>query len=291
MTLNTTQDSPKLFGEYTFLREFLFTASCISDRGIVPDINGDTGFIDLTGLRSFNSILQTENEGRNTPFSKDVSSLFFGIIQSGNTVAAAKFDDYAFFAVNTVYGYVLIVYDTINNIYASVDIKQGDTDVGIKQLVNISTEQTALFGLTVDDKVVQLYKGPSTDEATVRFMSVCSQNPKIELKQSMFRCVINEITQNSEVTLATFVNNRISGNPQTKEITYVAPNPVYSQNPYFSDANTQINNLLFTQPNMGQGWKSWNVLSWTGGGKITNVLTVADAITPMNPLLTQSNTK
>jgi len=303
VTINNTPNAPTLFGEYTFIRTFLFTAACISDRAIM-DINGDTAFVDINGLRSFNSILQLQNEGRNSVFSKTVASLFvsvptngnnINIPQSSNNVACIQYDNYAIFAVNTYYGNVLIVYDTISQVYVSVDINQFSTITGIKQFALVSTEVTALFAITKDDKLIQLYcgglSGTATDPTTVRFMSVCSQNPKTQIKQIDFRCVLSQFTQNSTATLTTFVDNRLanSNNPQTKNIKYVVPNPVYTDQPMFQDANSQVQNLFFSTPNCGEGWKVWNVLSWTGGGHITNVLTTTVDETPMNPLSSQAN--
>ena len=301
VTINTTPNAPTIFGEYTFIRTFLFTASCLSDRAIM-DINGDTAFVDVNGLRSFNSILQLQNEGRNSVFSKTIASLFVSVPANGNNVnipqnswlvASVQYDNYAIFAVNTYYGKVLIVYDTISQVYVSVDINQ--TIEGIKQFALVSTEVTALFAITGDDKLIQLYcgglNGTDTDPTTVRFMSVCSQNPKTQIKQASFRCVLSQFNQDSTATLTTFVDNRLvnTDNPQTKNIKYVTPNPVYTEQPWFQDANSQLQNLFFSTPNCGEGWKVWNVLSWTGGGHITNVLTTTVDETPMNPLSSQAN--
>jgi hypothetical protein len=52
---NMSQTAPRVFNEYTFTRTFLFNANCMSDRAII-DTLGDTRFIDLTGIRSFNAI-------------------------------------------------------------------------------------------------------------------------------------------------------------------------------------------------------------------------------------------
>jgi len=288
ITLNTNINAPLLFGEYTFIRTPLFTASCITDKAII-DINGDTGFVDVRGLRTFNSILQLNNEGRNSVFSKTVSSLLDDIVQNPNAVAAVNFDNYALFAVNTIYGNVIVVYDTINQVFSSVDINQFSSTTGISQFALVSTDQLALFAITTDNKVIQLYAGPNYDPCTVRFMSVCSQNPKTQVKQSEFRAILSEFVQNSTATLTVFVDNRLSGNSEKKTISYVAPNPAYSASPSFTDANTQVQPLFWSTPNAAEGWKSFNVLTWTGGGRITNILTVTTDNTPLNPLGAQAN--
>jgi len=77
---NMTPNATTLFGEYTFIRKFLFNATCLNDRCILDSL-GDTKFIDITGVRSFNAILQTQNEGRNTVFSRMVQSVLEGFTQ------------------------------------------------------------------------------------------------------------------------------------------------------------------------------------------------------------------
>jgi hypothetical protein len=284
VTINTTPNAPTIFGEYTFIRTFLFTASCITDRAIM-DINGDTAFVDVTGLRSFNSILQSQNEGRNSVFSKTVSSLFQPtlspssvVVQNPTTVACVTYNNYAIFAVNTIYGNINVVYDTISQVYNSLDINQySSTTSGIKQFAAIYTEITALFAITTDDRVIQLYCGGDTqlqyDTPYVRFMSVCAQDPEIQVKQTHLRAVLSQFSITCEALLTTFVDNRMSGSPQDKSIQFAAPQPVYNAIPVFSDANSQVITLTWTTPNCQEGWKVWNVLSWTGAGKITNVKT------------------
>lgn len=299
VVLNTTQNAPTLFGEYTFLRTFLFTASCITDRAII-DINGDTAFVDVTGLRTFNSVLQNQNEGRNSVFSKTVSSLFqptanpaSTIIQNPLAVATATFDNYAIFAVNTIYGNVNVVYDTITQIYSSLDISQYNSQTsGIKQFAPIYTQVTALYAITTDDKVIQLYKGGITglhnDTPYVRFMSMCSQDPLSMVKQTHFRAVLSQYTEDCVATLTTFVDNRLSGSLQTKNIEFVSAQPLYNAFPQFSDANSQVIPLTWTTPDCSEGWKVWNVLSWTGNGRITNIKTTTTDRTANTSLAQQS---
>jgi hypothetical protein len=115
------------FGEYRFIRTFLFNATCLSDRAIF-DSTGDTRFIDLTGVRSFNSIAQTNNEGRNTPFTSTIKGAFGTeddpIIQSPTASAAILYNDYELYAVTTIFGPAIAVYDTINNCWCSFDMLQ-----------------------------------------------------------------------------------------------------------------------------------------------------------------------
>lgn len=296
ITLNTTPNAPTLFGEYTFIRTILFNANCITDRGIV-EILGDTVFIDANGLRSFNAVEQQLNEGRNSVFSSTVASLFTGITQSATVrlnqgtawCSAISFDNYAIFSVNTIFGYVLVVYDTINSVYTSLDVSQLGNHAA-KQFAVINISSLALYAITDDDRVVQLYADPvNFDTCTMRFGAVCSQDPKKELKVSVFRSVISKITKNTNVTATLFTDNRLDESYET-DISYrPAPNTYTSTN-LGNDIGTQVNNLFFSFPNSSQGWKAFLSLTWTAGATLTDVAVTTEDVTPMNPTFTQAVT-
>jgi hypothetical protein len=296
ISLNTTPNAPTIFGEYTFIRNVLFNANCINGRGVI-DISGppsspssgDSVFIDSNGLRSFNAILQQQNEGRNSVFSATIQSIFTGIYQDPLLSSAIVFDNYAIFSVNTINGYELVVYDTLNQCYSSFD--QGQVgNHAIKQFAKIEINSLSLYAITDDDKVYQLYAAPSANNATVRLASLCSQDPKKELKANNLRLVMSNITKDYSVTCQMFVNNRLNGTI-TSNFSYVSPVTPYTGSPSFSDVDTQVNNILFTFPNAGQGWKVFFVITWTGGGSITNVSVENIDLTPMQPLMTQAVAK
>lgn len=293
VTLNTTPNAPTIFGEYTFLRTVLFNANCITERGIV-NVLGDTVFIDANGLRSFNSVEQQQNEGRNSVFSSTVQGLFTGIFQTAmvnnqSTVgwcSAIDFDNYAIFSVNTVMGYVLVVYDTINNVYSSIDTLQLGNHAA-KQFAAITISTLALYAITDDDRVVQLYADDVFDQSLIRLGSLCSQDPKKEMKIAMVRAVMSNITSDMSITASIFVNNRLSDSVTTK-INYSTPVKTYIGANIGNDVGTQVSNILFTFPNSAQGWKVFVVLTWTGGASLTDVSAMTTDLTPLQPLQSQA---
>jgi hypothetical protein len=292
VTLNTTPNAPTIFGEYTFIRTFLFTSNCVSERGII-DISGtpaspssgDSVFIDANGLRSFNAIEYQQNEGRNSVFSATVASLFSGVQQQPLLSSAIAFDNYAIFSVNTVFGYVLIVYDTINGVYQSLDTTQLGNHAA-KQMASITVATLALYAITDDDRVVQLYIA-APEAGTIRLGAVCSQDPKKELKVINFRAIMANITEDISVTATLFVNNRLDSS-QTQNISYVPAPNTYSGVAIGSDIGTQTNSLYFSFPNSAQGWKAFIVLTWTGGAVLNSTSITTQDITPMQPLQTQA---
>jgi hypothetical protein len=140
-----------IFGEPSFIRKFLFKSSVVNNFSVV-DILGDTVFIENEGIRSFNSVMQTQNEGRNSVFSAKISRIFEGILQPKN-VCATVFNNFAIFSVETIYGRKFVVYDTLLNCFCSID-----DGLAIKQFAKIDTDVTRLFGID-DSNVYELYSG------------------------------------------------------------------------------------------------------------------------------------
>src|SRR5256885_6847067 len=68
----TPNFNDQIFGEPTFDTQYLFGTGCLNNFSMI-DILGDSALIYFPGVRSFNAILQTFNEGRNAPFSLKVA--------------------------------------------------------------------------------------------------------------------------------------------------------------------------------------------------------------------------
>ena len=298
VTLNTNATAPTIFGEYTFIRTIMFNANCITERGII-DVLGDSVFIDANGLRSFNAVEQQQNEGRNSVFSSTVQSLFTGIFQNAPVTAntpstpagwcsAVLYDNYALFSVNTTLGYAIVVYDTINSCYQGLDITQLNGHAA-KQFAAITISTLALYAITDDDRVVQLYASTTEyDTATIRLGSVCEQDPKKELKVNNVRAILTNITEDISVTCGLFINNRFSAALET-DIEYAAPNPVYTGTQVGTDVGTQTNNLIFQfTDSSAQGWKAFATLTWNGGANLTSTSLSTLDFTPQNPPRTQA---
>ena len=305
VALNTTQNAPTLFGEYTFIRTFLFNANCLSDRSIF-DTTGDTRFVDLTGVRSFNSIQQTQNEGRNTVFTATIQGAFqivdpisekvTNLIQDPDYVAGILYDNYELYTMQTVFGPAIIVYDTVNSCWSSFDISQTGGK-RIKILTKIELAIQALYAVTEDDKVYRLYVGPGQDTAILRTVGVCSNtlwlntnfkmaHPKIEVQLRKTRAIFNKINSDCVVTFTPYVNNRIGNTVQSKAITFEEANPLSSNATDLNDVNSQVENVLFSTPKCKQGWRVYGLFSWTGG-VMTQFSMELTNITPMNPLNSQ----
>jgi len=302
VTKNTTPGAPTLFGEYTFLRKYLFSAVCLSDRTIIDTV-GDTRFISLTGVRSFNAVAQTQNEGRNLPFTATIQSLFGTdtnpIIQ--DIAACILFNDYELYAVETILGPVLLKFDTTNNCWTSVDM-QVPAGVGIKILAKIDTFINVLYAVTTDDQIYRLYVGPTEAVAEFRTVGVCANvleggtnirvpNPKNEIMLSNARVIINNVTAPCVCSFTPYVNNRLSMvGTLNKTISYSAPTTPDTSANKLPDVDTMLYNLLFDTSDCEQGWKVFGKFSWTGGSFTQFSMEMTD-LTPLNPLNSQISTQ
>lgn len=296
VTKNMSNNAPKIFGEYTFLRTFLFNSTCLSDRVIFDSI-GDTRFISLTGVRSFNAIAQTNNEGRNVSFTATIAGAFGSeddpIVQDATETAAILFNDYELYAVQTIFGPCLIKYDTLSQCWTSFDTTQVNGRA-IKILGKIELTVRRLYAITDDDKLYSLYVGPDTEEAEFRSVGICANilyansdvklaNPKSEIKLGKVRAILNRITEDTTCGLLPYVNNRLASvTEETKQITYEPPSTPDVSSTKLPDVNTQLMNLFWSTPNCGQGWKVFLVFKWSGGS-FTQFSTEMTDQTPLNP--------
>ena len=292
-----SNNAPKEFGEFLFIRTFLFNSFCLSSRTIIDSI-GDTRFIDLSGIRSFNAIQQLMNEGRNSDFSANISVALKDITQDGINSAAVLFDNYELYSINTIFGPAIAKYDTKNNCWVSFDTQQTNGK-RVKQFVALQIDVLALFAITEDDQVYQLYASKAkNDSGFVRTVGVCSNmlyansnvkmnNPRSEIKLQNVRIIVNRLEEDANVSLTAFVNNRVSSTGTiTKKISYEAPQIEYKGAFSLNDVNTQIVNTIFPMNDCEQGWKTFSIISWTGGVITQYSMEMLD-LNPQNPLRSQ----
>jgi len=291
---NTTPGAITTFGEYTFIRTFLFNATCLSDRAIIDSL-GDTKFISLTGVRSFNAVFQQQNEGRNSLFSRSLQSVVANITQSPASSAAMLYDNFELYGINTTLGPVIAVFDTLSNSWVSFDINQVGGKL-IKMFAKIELTIQRLYAITEDDKLYTLYIGPDLDDCLVRTRSMCANNvtasgnplnPEFELKLKDARVVFDGVTEAETCSIIPFVNNRVA-QAQSKAIPYSSPTTSYSGLGALPDTNTKLFNAYFSFPNTEQGWKVYALIAWSGTATITQFSFSFVDISPINPLQSQS---
>lgn len=300
-TYSVTPDRTfEIFGEPTFTRSYLFSASIVNQFSFV-DILGDFAFIDKEGLRSFNAVAQLRNEGRNSAFSLSVASLFKDIVQNGIYNAAIEFDNYAYFSVSTVFGHFVLVYDIITKKFVSLDTAVARNESTgaliffgpIKQFTKISTATAhELYGITEGPHIIKFHKSAVKAPGFVQTRAWASEDPRVEQKPIELRLVFNDLDEASSVLVNQVVNGEVvsARSIQTKtvnppEATAVLYNAAF---PIIWSSKNRIPNLLFNFQTDQQGWKVSYLISWTGGSSLFMIHTDTQDLTPRNPLLTQA---
>lgn len=304
VTLNQTPGAPTIFGEYTFNRAFLFNATCLSDRAIFDTI-GDTRFIELTGIRSFNAVEQLENQGRNSVFSSTIQGAFGPeenpLVQSNVATAAILYNNYELYSLNTIFGPAIAKFDTINNCWVSFDLQQ-TVGLAIKIFAKIELTILRLYAVTIDNRLFTLYLGPQTTTPYFRTIGICSSilwagttvkmaHPKLELKVLKIRAILNKVTQDSTCSCTPYMNNRaVQGGAIERSIkfTETPDNQKSTDQLALPDVDTMLLNLLWSSPEVDQGWKTFTVFTWTNGSFI-QFSYENEELTPINPEATQGS--
>jgi len=137
VTIVTPDYSRLIYSEPQFTYTTLLSTGALNQFAIT-EVLGDIALIGFSGIQSFNSVQQVNVEGKNSPFSQRVYKLFDGVVQA--TPCATTFDNYALFAMDTVYGNLVVVYDTLRDVYVSLDIFSGLGESPIKMFAELKID-------------------------------------------------------------------------------------------------------------------------------------------------------
>lgn len=261
-----------LWGEPQFDRTYLFKGSCLNQFSFV-DILGDFGFIDSEGLRSFNAILQQQNEGRNSIFSQKIAAAFKNLFQQASTVAATLFDNYAIFSMRSVFGRVLVIYDTIYKSFVSLDNPPNGI---VKQFAVVDgSSRKHILAITSDNTLYELYGGAEFAIAQVKTREWTSNDPAIELKTQALRAIFTNRNDSGEATSVCYVDGRSLPNTAMGRSQRTIPEGqrgllyVVSYPALWRNIRTLVN-LVFNHAG-GVGFKVGYSLRWDNGASLTHL--------------------
>lgn len=158
----TPNQSSLFFGEPRLRNTPLFRVGLLNQKSIV-DLNGDAGFLTPAGVHSFNATMQKLTESQNDPIAVQIKRLIAPPFTYGCT---AEIDDYALFAVETIYGPGIIVFDKTLDKFVAIDLLAG---IGqIKQFARtVSSNGQRLFFITNDNQLFEY--GAADTRETCRF--------------------------------------------------------------------------------------------------------------------------
>lgn len=257
-----------IFGEPDFIARFLFTAGSTSPFSFV-ELIGDNAFVDFNGLRSFNAITQLKFEGQNSPFSKKVGPILQGIIQ--DYTAAINYDNYALFAMNTIYGRGIVVYDTLNEVFTGIDIYP---DIG--QILKFEEVRTIygrrLFFATVDGALYEAFAADKTATCKFYLGDYCSNNPDVEQRPWQLKLVFVDSVENGTVNAYNYSDRKLGGMLSAtidKKIDATYLNAFTIPIGQATTDTVQILNFDFTKKGI-TGWKHGFLIEWNVNAKLTH---------------------
>lgn len=210
--------SETLFNEPTFTKVPLFPTGPLNQESM-NEVLGDTSFIAQHGPSSFQSVQTLANEGINGPFYDSIYKLFEGVVQ--DITASFTFDNYGLYAVNTVYGYGILVYDTQRQKFVALDLYP-EVSGGILQFAEIKVGgRRRLFFITTS-QIFEAFAG--TETAMLQLYCREFENPDLEVQliPRRYRVTLRDIEESGTISLTPFVDG-LRGETDSQEVT--ANNP------------------------------------------------------------------
>jgi hypothetical protein len=250
------------FGEPYLRPVFLFASGPLNEISIV-DILQDTAFITQTGIHGFNAVAQAKRESNNFPLGAKIR----GLLQNPQSDTCAGFhDDYAYFAVNTIYGYGAIVFDTTTQGFQSLDLSFGR----VKQFATTKVSgYERMFYITHNNEIFEAFAEEEKNVARVYLgdwtPNEASQTALVELVNAVFA----NVRGSGIAKLSLFADNVehevISVQCTNADITTTFPVPI----PYVK--KNQVFSPAWALSNKSRGWRSGLLIEWDFDGDLTDV--------------------
>ena len=192
-----------IYAEPTFRNQSITSIGPLNPDSVV-DVLGDVAFVHDTGIRSFNGITQFRFEGRNAPFSGPINSLIDGITQT--SAATGTHDNYALFAVTTIYGNGILWFDMLLQKFVSLDIYPGvGTILKFASTLDNGTRYTYFMTAT---GVYRLFGSEQKATVTVYGAEVVPEDDSKSVKMQTLRLGFNGVAAGGTVEAALYVNGQ-----------------------------------------------------------------------------------
>lgn len=245
-----------IFGEPTFHPDVAFPIGCVNDRSVV-NVIGDTTFIASNGIQSFNFGRYVQQQTNNGPFGAKLRNLL-NIPQTDT--AATTFDDYALYALNTIYGRGVVVYDIMAQTFVGVDLDFGD----VRQFAETRVAgRQRLFFYTSDNLVYEAYASEVPQICKI-YLGDFAQGVRATLNHAIL--TFTNIKSSGSVRFSLYADKELAYDAtQIVDTSYVAQSGVI-QPPYTQgDVPTTVNFTFASVPNVSQ-FGAW--IEWDFGGDL-----------------------
>lgn len=224
------------------------------------DISGDTAFLTQSGVQSFNITEQLKISSNNQPIGAPISSILSK--PQSITAAAINFDDYAFFGLNTIFGALTAVYDTMTAHYVSLDNSFGT----VKYFARVLTENTQQLVFATDgDELYLAYADAGVNVSAVYLGDFVARDGNGVasgnfMRATALRLSFVDVYSSGEVSIQVYADRKlIYSATQTIEATSSRDTDTQPF-PYTSQTADKSLSFQFSEP--VQGWKLGVFVSW-----------------------------
>lgn len=268
-----------IFGEPRFYQSAIIEAGIVNHQSVI-EVLGDYAFVDFEAIKMFNAVLQLQNEGRNSIFSLQLSRLMNGIKQSDPV--CVSFDNYCLFDIDTTWGRMCCVYDSLSAKWVSFDVI---SRVGaIKQFAIVETTlESKLYCITHRDEVFQLYASATEREvAILKTAAMTNEETKTQLKSQLLHLFFQAGPKiaNGKVFCTEYVDDQQGANgylEKSIDLLYAGINyPVRC--PVIPSNKRIVNTMTFAFPSGLQGKKISYVVKWSNDARLIEMEFIANDI-------------
>lgn len=251
-----------LFAEPYLQETALFPTGALNER-CFADILGDTAFITQEGIQAFNVTSQTKRESNNYPLGSPIARI---LVQPQRIAAAVNLDTFALFAVDTLYGNVVLIYDTTTESFVGMDTGFGE----VIDFALVKYEGTRkLFFSNTNGEVFEAYAGSEYATARIYFgeFSLLAGNKQHRITN--VNLMFDDCLEDFDVQCSVYTDGQLVAR-ETRNLTG-------SNYPEISPAPTPRINYKTNQPVTfsfeGTPWglKSGFYIEWNSGGELLSI--------------------
>lgn len=252
----------EIFGE-PFLRPiFLFPGGVLNDLSTV-DILQDTAFITQSGIHAFNAVAQSKRESNNFPLGAPISGL---LLNPQVDTCTALFDDYAFFAVNTIHGHGALVYDTVAQQFQSLDLSFGH----VKQFATTRFDGSErMFFITHDNRIFEAFSSSKKNSTRVYFGDWTPNDASGECNIDGLSALFHNVYSTGTVKLSIFRDRELH-ETITIQNNISAPQPAGPLPIPFNSAKRTFDPYWHFH-NMCKGFRVGAMIEWDFDGELTDI--------------------
>lgn len=205
-TFTVTPDYNVTFFGEPFLRvKPLFPVGAVNDRSFV-NLNGDVAFISFTGIHTFNQTRQDRVESSNAPLGRKINGL---LANPQSDTCAVDFDDNALFAVNTIYGRGVMVYDNSLEQFTSLDLSFGH--VTQFAVVTDPTSGPRLFFINAANELYEAYADDTKLAGRIYLGDFTAQGSGIDSRVDSVLLTFTNVRAGGQVRCKLWIDGEMRG--------------------------------------------------------------------------------